>query len=161
MFRKTFIPIIFSVILLISIYIVFIVDYGNTIESGLVINNTKYENYLMKVKECDKINATILSIFGYECSKVGCDQCRSNCMSPKIVEVNQYKCYVLNIYNKNKMVYKVTVDGCLKQVDTDKITDYRDKWQSDSYIYAILLSTAILLLTLILVGLCIYRCEIR
>lgn len=160
MLKSSIVAITLSAILLTIIYIASIVALGNNIESELIINSTRYEDYLLEVKYCDKINGTILSIFGYECSKTGCGECRDRCMSPKEIYLPQYRCFLLNVYNSN-MVSKITTDACLSYVNPSKISMHKSKWTSDIYFYVVVFSTAALIIAIMLIGLCIYLHERR
>lgn len=140
-----------SILFLISMmaYIIFIILYGINISNELRIDINKLDKYIKDNNQCNVINATVLSLYGYSCSKPECGDCINNCESPDIIRKIQYKCILVSIYNENKMVYKVSMDGCFANILFEKITVNINPF--DIFIYNLLLVVGIILLLLFII----------
>lgn len=135
-------------LLLTMTYLILLLTYGISIGSQLQIDNKKMEDYLKNVGQCDVINATILSIFGYSCSKPNCGKCINDCEAPEIIKADEYKCILVSIYNENKMVYRVPLDGCLSIINFDKVTKYINPFDDQEYQLILVFSSCIWLIIL-------------
>ena len=102
------------VLLLTITYLILLLTYGISIGSQLQIDNKKMEDYLKNVGHCDVINATILSIFGYSCSKPNCGKCINNCEAPEIIKADEYKCILHESSNNmNDLDCWIIIASCM------------------------------------------------
>lgn len=123
--------------------------FGINISKQREIDISKLEPYFKKRNRCDLINATVLSIFGYSCSKPNCGKCINNCQAPRVIEEDQYGCLILSIYNENRMVYRLTADGCFSHIELDEITRKMDPFANMTYLWSIIIGVNILALFIV------------
>lgn len=151
--KKTFMKLcpLLSIIIMIGIiaYIISMVDLFIKIKNEKQINTTEYQNYVIGRGVCDTNNSTILSLYDYDCTKVGCQKCSNNCSPPNVIKLSSYLCFNVAVINENNMIYTLPIGGCLRYIDIGRISMETNPWNDIRFFSGILLGVPVLM---ILVG---------
>lgn len=137
-------------------YIIGMTSLSAKIHNELQIDNDKFVDYIMSRGKCDIINATILTVYNYQCSKIGCGKCQNRCEPPEIIDVEQYGCITLSIYDGNKVVYHVPTNGCLKDIDKSKISINKNAMDNIGFSLGLIIGTGAWTITFMLYGFYIF-----